>query len=65
MDNMTIYRVGIDALTEKMGPVGMAQFMRLVDSGYGDYTKERSGWLDQLELDEIIAEIEQESHKNV
>ena len=58
MDNMTIYRVGIDALTEKMGPVGMAQFMRLVDSGHGDYTKERAQWLGNLELDDIIAEIE-------
>jgi len=48
-DVKTIYKIGIDALTEKMGPVGMAQFMRFIDSGKGDYTKERSGWLDHME----------------
>ena len=63
-DVKTIYRVGIDALTEKMGPVGMTQFMRLIDSGYGDYTNERSGWLDQMELDDIFTQIEQKD-KNV
>jgi hypothetical protein len=59
MDNMTLYRAGIDALTEKLGPVGMAKFMRLVDSGHGDYTKERSQWLEHIELDELFTEIEQ------
>ncbi len=42
----TIRKKGIKALTEKLGPVGMVEFIRQFDSGYGDYTKERHEWLD-------------------
>ncbi len=41
-----IRKKGIEALTEKLGPVGMVEFIRQFDSGYGDYTKERHEWLD-------------------
>jgi len=44
----------IDALTERLGPVGMTEFMRQYDSGYGDYTKERHNWLDYLTVNDII-----------
>jgi hypothetical protein len=43
----------IEALTEKLGPVGMVEFIRQFDSGYGDYTKERHEWLE----DENVATI--------
>jgi hypothetical protein len=49
----TIRKKGIEALTEKLGPVGMVEFIRQFDSGYGDYTKERHEWLD----DENVAAI--------
>jgi len=49
----TIRKKGIEALTEKLGPVGMVEFIRQFDSGYGDYTKERHEWLD----DENVATI--------
>jgi hypothetical protein len=29
----------------------------VVDSGYGDYTKERHTWLDNLSIEEISSEI--------
>ena len=56
-DINAIKRLGIDALTEKLGPIGMIEFMRQFDSGYGDYTKERHAWLDNLTIDDIINEI--------
>ena len=56
-DMNTIRRLGIDALTEKLGPIGMIEFMRQFDSGYGDYTKERLAWLDNLTIDDITNEI--------
>ncbi|MCL2068126.1 MAG: hypothetical protein FWG99_11775 [Treponema sp.] len=56
-DVNTIRRLGIDALTEKLGPIGMIEFMRQFDSGYGDYTKERYNWLDNLTVEEISNEI--------
>jgi hypothetical protein len=56
-DMNSIRKLGIDALTEKLGPIGMIEFIRQFDSGYGDYTKERHTWLDNLTIEEISDEI--------
>jgi hypothetical protein len=56
-DMNTIRKMGIEALNEKLGPVGMIEFMRQFDSGYGDYTKERHNWLDTLSIEDISTEI--------
>lgn len=50
----TIRKMGIKALTEKLGSVGMVEFIRLFDSGYGDYTKERHEWLDNIDIETIV-----------
>lgn len=47
-----IRRIGIDALREALGPVGMAKFMQQFEPGTGDYTKEKYEQPD-LTLDEI------------
>lgn len=36
-----IRTIGIRALKEALGPVGMVRFMQQYDMGYGDYTKEK------------------------
>ena len=46
--------VGMKALKEALGPVGMVRFMQQYDLGYGDYTKERQSEPD-VELEEIEA----------
>ena len=56
-DINSIKRIGIEALTERLGPIGMLEFMRQFDSGYGDYTKERHEWLDHLTFEDICNEI--------
>jgi len=56
-DMNSIRKLGIDALTEKLGPIGMVEFMRQFDSGYGDYTKERDTWLNNLTIEDISNEI--------
>jgi hypothetical protein len=56
-DMNSIRKLGIEALNEKLGPLGMVEFMRQFDSGYGDYTKERHNWLDGLTIEAIINEI--------
>ena len=56
-DLNSIRRLGINALTEKLGPIGMIEFMRQFDTGYGDYTKERHAWLDKLTIDDVNNEI--------
>lgn len=57
-DLATIRRMGIEALTEKLGPVGMVEFIRQFDSGSGDYTKERHEWLDRLDIEAIVKQVE-------
>jgi hypothetical protein len=54
----TIRRLGIEALTEKLGPVGMVEFIRQFDSGYGDYTKEREEKLDGINIEMIVKQAE-------
>jgi len=56
-DKSALRRLGIEALNEKLGPIGMIEFLQQFDSGYGDYTKERHNWLGQLTLETISAEI--------
>ena len=47
-----IRNVGIKALQEALGPVGMVKFMQQYDMGYGDYTREKQEQPD-IRLDEI------------
>ena len=47
-----IRNVGIKALQEALGPVGMVKFMQQYDTGYGDYTKEKQNQPD-ISLEEI------------
>ena len=47
-----IRNVGIKALQEALGPVGMVKFMQQYDIGYGDYTKEKQEQSD-ISLDEV------------
>ncbi len=51
-----IRKIGIDALTDALGPVDMARFLQSFDLGSGDYTKERADWLNQS-MDEVLEEI--------
>jgi len=57
-----IRKEGIDALAKSLGPVGMVRFIQSFDLGKGNYTKERSQWLDQG-MDEIASEMERKRTK--
>ncbi len=57
-DLNTIRKMGLEALLEKLGPVGMVEFMRQFDAGYGDYTKERHIWLDNEGIETIVKQVE-------
>ncbi len=56
-DLNTIRKMGIEALTEKLGSVGMVEFIRQFDSGYGDYTMDRKEWLDDSDVVYIAKQI--------
>jgi len=51
-----IRRIGIKALVESLGPIGMLRFLQSFELGYGDYTKERHEWLEEG-MNKIISEI--------
>jgi len=53
-DINTIRKMGLEALLEKLGPVDMVEFMQQFDSDYGNYTKERYAWLDNISIETII-----------
>lgn len=51
MSPSQIRSAGLAALIKSLGPTGMARFIQQYDMGTGDYTKERSNWIDQMSLD--------------
>jgi len=38
---LEIRKIGLQALKEALGPVGMVRFIQQYESGYGDYTEEK------------------------
>jgi hypothetical protein len=65
-ENLTlrqIREIGIDALFRELGPVGMIRFMQQYETGSGDYTSERHGYLPKRSVREIGAEIMSERQK--
>lgn len=48
---------GLAALLEKLGTDGMIRFLQQFETGAGDYSTERHAWIDQLDMDTLIADI--------
>lgn len=59
MTPIELYKKGFKALVDALGYADAIRFIHQFDSGVGDYTKERHQWLDELAMDEIVADIEQ------
>jgi hypothetical protein len=53
-----IRKMGIEALTKELGPVGMAYFIQQFDRGEGDYTSERERLLSGITMEEVWGELE-------
>lgn len=54
MSPSQLRKAGLAALSKSLGPAGMARFIQQYDIGTGNYTKDRSNWLDDMSLDEVI-----------
>lgn len=52
-----IRQAGIEALTQGLGPVGMIRFLQQNEIGWGNYTLDRSQWLDNTTFADIKAEL--------
>ncbi len=48
---------GIELLTKKLGPVGMARFLQQTENGWGDYTRDRKAWLGDPDVRSLAARI--------
>ncbi len=55
---------GIEALTNALGPVGMAKFLQQFDLGSGDYTKDRKKWLGTETIKSITEEIKKSQEED-
>jgi hypothetical protein len=50
-----IWQTGLEALLERLGPVGMIRFLQQFETGQGDYTAERESWLTETDLDALVS----------
>jgi hypothetical protein len=48
-----IRQQGYQALINALGIAGTLRFLQQLEVGYGDYTKERHQWLNQLTIDDF------------
>jgi hypothetical protein len=51
-----IRKAGLEAVAKKLGPVGMVRFLQQFETGFGDYTKEKSQWLKDMDIHEIVTD---------
>ena len=56
--------IGLEALSRELGPVGMVRFLQQFETGYGDYSTDRHQWLDQLTVEEAVAQIKRQRDAN-
>ena len=57
-----IRTLGLKALSQELGPVGLIRFLQQFETGHGDYTRERHQWLGQNTVQELVQEIERRRH---
>ncbi|MEH2065426.1 MAG: hypothetical protein V7K50_24735 [Nostoc sp.] len=53
MKSMEIRQQGYKALIDALGVAGTLRFLQQLEVGYGDYTKERNQWLDELTINDF------------
>ncbi len=51
-----VYRVGLNAISQKIGPSGLIQFFRLCKSTMSLYNTDDSEWVEKFEGNTILAE---------
>jgi hypothetical protein len=54
-----IQQAGLAVLSRELGPVGLVRFLQMFETGSGDYSQERSQWLADQSVDDIVTRIKQ------
>ncbi|MBP0029592.1 hypothetical protein [Roseofilum sp. Guam] len=65
MTPVELARKGFKVLVDNLGYVDSVKFLRLFDPGHGDYTAERHQWLDEMSMDDILADIHQRQKQSL
>ena len=52
-----ISKMGIEALTKELRPVGMVYFLQQFDRGEGNYTAERERLLSGISMEDVLDEL--------
>ena len=52
-----IRTIGINALNQSLGPVGMIRFFQQTEMGWGNYTSDSERWLGEPDLKELFLAI--------
>jgi hypothetical protein len=58
-----IRQQGYKALIDALGVAATLRFLQELEVGYGDYTKERHQWLNQLTIDDFRNYVKQKKVK--
>ena len=61
--DIAFYEFSIKVISDALGPVGMARFIRIRKPNLVNYTEERHKWLDELDRDTILTRIQQIQQK--
>ena len=56
-----IRRQGMKALVRELGPVGAIRFLQQYETGSGNYSEERHGWLGNPDLTTLVERIRAEA----
>jgi hypothetical protein len=56
-------KLGLEALSKSLGPLGMVRFLQQYETGAGDYTKERDLWLKDIDIESIAVELKDRRKK--
>ncbi len=57
MTLLEIRQAGLEALAERLGPVGMVRFLQQYGAGPGDHAVERHEWLDDVDVKTLATRI--------
>ena len=54
-----IHELGIEALLNKLGPVGTIRFLHQYETGKGNYSVDRQEWLTAPDVETLVNQIQQ------
>ena len=59
MTDNEIYKLGLEALLEKLGPDGTIRFLHQLEKREGDYSVDRDQWLSAPDVETLANQIQQ------